>query len=228
MKSLVHHVRRASTLLLGVPSRASNDRLAKRAFMAFAKKRGLVYFANVDTRQNDAQVVRGITLGMSEGDAHHIFGTHDSYDIVAVQRRGELGSNHVWTVMEFDLHTAVPLPHIILGKKNEAKPLFESLLGIHRDMQVHEFAEPASHHRKFIKHFIMYAPPAHAPLIEHIISPELTNALVDHIHRIVIEIEGDSVYLSVDNPSLSVHYLDKMMHYGILFAKHIDQKMGAA
>jgi len=195
--------------------------------MAFAKKRKLVYFAHVDTRENDSQVVRGITLGMSVRDSHHLFGSHDGYDIICVQRQGEAGTNHLWTVMEFDLHTAVGLPHVMLGKKTEVQPLFESLLGIHRDLQIHEFDDTKNHHRKFTKHFVAYAPPAHAPLVEHIISPELTSSLVDHIHRIVIEIEGDSVYLSVDDPTLSVQYLDKMMHYGIQFAKHIDQRMGA-
>lgn len=227
MERFAHHLRRASSLLLGTPSKIANDRHAKRVFKNFANKRKLVYFGAIDTRQNDSQVVRGITLGLSSEDAHHVFGSHDSYDMSLVQRQGEVGTRQWWVVMEFDLHTAVNLPHILIGKKSEAQPLFESLLGIHRDLQVHEFAEPENHHHKFIKHFVAYAPPAHAPLVEHIISPELANALVDHIQHIVIEIEGDCIYLTVAEPTLSVQYLDKMMHYGIQFAKHIDQKMGA-
>lgn len=227
MKRVVHHLRRTSSLLIGAPSRLSKDIRDKRTFMEFAKKRRLVYFANIDTSANDSQVVRGITLGLSSGDKQHVFGTHDSYDMAVVQRQGETEGRY-WVVMQFDLHTAVSLPHMIIGKETEARPLFESLLGIHRDLQLHHFAEPGQHHSKFSNHFVTYAPPAHAPLVEYVVSPELTNALVDHIHHIVIEIEGDSVYLIVDNPSLSVQYLDKMMHYGIQFAKHIDEKMGAA
>lgn len=228
MGQMAEHLKRASSRLLGVPARATSDRHGKRAFMAFAKKRHLVYFSSIDTTQNDVQVVRGVTLGISSGDKHHVFGGHDGYDMAVVLRHGEPGTDHEWIVMQFDLHTAVNLPHMIIGKKAEAKILFESLLGIHRDLQMHEFAEPKSHHSKFIKHFVLYAPPAHAPTVEYVISPELTNALVDHVHRIVIEIEEDSVYLTVDRPSLSVQYIDKMMHYGIQFAKHIDEKMGAA
>lgn len=227
MKRVVHHLRRASSLLIGTPSRLSGDIRDKRTFAEFAKKRHLVYFGNIDTSANDSQVVRGITLGLSSGDKQHVFGTHDGYDMAVVQRQGET-EGRFWVVMQFDLHTAVSLPHMIIGKETEARPLFESLLGIHRDLQLHHFTEPEQHHSKFSTHFVTYAPPAHAPLVEYVVSPELTNALVDHIHRIVIEVEGDSVYLIVDNPSLSVQYLDKMMHYGIQFAKHIDEKMGAA
>jgi hypothetical protein len=227
MAKLTDHLQRASTLLLGTPSKLASDRHAKHVFTTFAKKRKLVYFSEVNTKKDDTHIVRGVTLGISGGDLRHLFGSHDGYDVMCVQRQGEAGTSHLWTVMEFDLHTAVSLPHVILGKKSEVEPLFHSLLGIHRDLQEHLFIEPKEHHRKFIKHFVTYAPPAHAPLVEHIISPELTNSLVDHIQRIVIEIEGDSIYLSVDNPVLSVGFLDKMMHYGILFAKHIDKKMGA-
>lgn len=228
MKRVVHHLKRASTLIIGTPSRLSSDLRDKRVFTAFAKKRKLVYFDTIDTRENNAQVIRGITLGLSTGDKQHMFGSHDGYDMGVVQRRSEVGTDRWWIVMQFDLHTAVALPHMIIGKEHEARPLFESLLGIHRDLQMHHFSEPNKHHGKFHKHFVIYSPPAHAPLVEHVISPELTNALVDHIHRIVIEVEGDSIYLSVDKPSLSVEYLDKMMHYGVQFAKHIDEKMGAA
>lgn len=228
MKRVVHHLRRASSLLIGTPSRLSNEIHDKRIFTAFAKKQHLVYFSSIDTSANDTQVVRGITLGLSSGDKQHMFGSHDGYDMAVVQRQGETGSGRCWLVMQFDLHTAVNLPHMIIGKETETRPLFESLLGIHRDLQLHLFADPQQHHGKFNKHFVTYASPAHAPLVEHVVSPELTNALVDHIQHIVIEIEGDSIYLIVDRPSLSVQYLDKMMHYGIQFAKHIDEKMGAA
>ena len=228
MKHVIHRVRRASSRLLGIPAKLTSHRHSKQVFTDFAKKRGLLYFDDFNANQDDSHVVRGITLGISSGDAHHVFGSHDGYDIVCVQRQGERDINHEWIVMAFDLHTAVNLPHILIGKKSEAQPLFESLLGIHRDLQIHEFTQPEVHSKKFIKHFISYTPPAHAQLVEHIISPELTNAVVDHIHNIVIEIEGEVVYLTVDKPSLSVEYLDKMMHYGILFAKHIDEKMGAA
>jgi hypothetical protein len=38
---------------------------------------------------------------------------------------------------------------MIIGKETEARPLFESLLGIHRDLQLHHFTEPEQHHSKF-------------------------------------------------------------------------------
>lgn len=227
MNHIVHHVRRVSSLIIGTPTRLANDKHAKYVFSTFAKKHRMVYFASVDKSQNDSDVVRGITLGLSKQDAHHVIGSHDGYDIACVLRVGEAKSGHQWVVMEFDLHTAVNLPHVLIGKTSEVKPLFESLGGIHRELQEHIFAQPDNHHPKFAKKFITYAPPAHAPLVEHIISPDLTSAVMNHIHKIVIEIDGDSVLLCVDRPTLSVQYLNKMMHYGVQFAKHIDEKMGS-
>jgi hypothetical protein len=228
MNRIVHHVRRVSSLVIGTPAKIANHRRSKYIFSAFAKKYGLVYFANVDTSKNDSHMVRGITLGMSKQDIHHVFGSHDGYDVMCVQRLGEYDSGHQWVVMQFDLHTAVSLPHILIGKTREIKPLFASVLGIHRDLQEHVFAQPDAHHPRFAKKFTTYAPPAHAPLVDHIVSPELTSAVMNHIHHIVIEIDGDSVYLCVEKPStLSVSYLNKMMHYGVQFAKHIDKEMGS-
>lgn len=228
MKSFSHHVRKASALIVGAPSRAAAEHQARKAFTGFAKRHKFVYFSKLNAHRDDTHVIRGITLGISAGDSNHIVGTHSGYDIVGVLRQNAVISNRSWVVMQFDLHTAVSLPHIIIGHQSEAKPLLDSLHGIHRDLREHLPSEVATHHAKFAKHYIVYAPPAHAPLVDHIVSTELTAAVVDRLGKIVIEIEGDSVYLCADNPTVNIHYLDKMMHYGIEFAKHIDTRMGAA
>lgn len=228
MKKIMHRVRRAKTRLITKPARIANERIARRVFKNFAKKHKLLYFAEVDNLHKESRIVRGLTLGLSKKDTHHAIGSHNSYDIACVYRYGKPETGYLWTVMEADLHTAVNLPHIIIGKKTEVKQLIGDLMGIHRHLSEHNFAQPDDHHTRFKRSFIAYASPAHASLVEHIISPELTNSLVDHLDKIVIEIEGDSIYLAVNNPRLSVAYLDKLMHYTLEFARHTDERMGAS
>lgn len=200
----------------------------KHGFMEFAKKRRFIYFdAAVDSSKRDLRAVKGFTLGLSSHDANYMVGSHDDYDIMCVQRQSNSGAKHVWTVMAFELHTAVYLPHILLGKKSQVEPLYNSLPGMKEGLEVHEFTK-SEHRGAFSVHFIAYAPPAYNSTIEHVISPELTNAVVDHIQHVVIEVIEDTVYLATDHLAVSAVYLDKIMHYGIQFARHIDEKMGAA
>lgn len=232
MTKLSHHVRKA-TQIIGSATAITRARQDKRMITQFAKKAGLVYFGSISIQSNDSRLVRGVTLSTSYNDSHYCFGAHDGYDIVCVQRLaqvrtpGQASAKHRWFIMEFDLHTATALPHILIGRRDQANALYATMLSVQRDMQPHAFAAPDGHHKDFSRHFVTFAPPAHAPMVEFIVSPELTGAIVSHFKNLIIEVEGDSVYLLVDNPPLTVGYLNKMMHYGLQFAKHIDERVGA-
>lgn len=233
MTPLRHHLKRASEIIGASPLVATKDRQTKHIITQFARRAGLVYFGTITVKENDSRLVRGVTLGSGHRDAHYCFGVHDSYDIVCVQRLsettfpGKKSVSHEWYIMEFDLHAAVPLPHILVGRKDSNGSLYDNLLATHRDMQPHEFAEPNLHHKDYSKEYVTYAPPAHAPMVEFILSPEFTSAIVGHFKNLLIEIEDDSLYLLVDKPKLSEAFLNKMMHYGLQVAKHIDERVGA-
>lgn len=226
MKSITHHLRNAALSLTGSGQ-------TKRVMMQFARKSGLIYFGAIDSAENGDHLIRGITLTMPGKDSHYSFGSHDSYDIACVQRVGvanfpdRKSTNHSWVVMQFDLHTASPLPHVLIGRRDQAQLLYASLLSIQREMSEHVFAEPDSHHKNFAKQFITLASPAHAGLVEHVVSPEFTSAIVGHFKNLMIEIEDDSLYLFIDDPRPTLQSLDKMLHYGLVCAKHVDERMGA-
>ena len=232
MASISHHVKKASQLL-GSATAVTKARQEKRTITQFAKKAGLVYFGSISVQSNDSRLVRGVTLSTSYNDAHYCFGVHDGYDIVCVRRLsqvrtpGQPSAKHRWFIMEFDLHTATALPHILIGRREQANAMYANMLSVQRDMQPHAFADPEGHHKDFSRNFVTFAPPAHSSMVEFIVSPDLTSAITSHFKQLMIEVEGDSVYLLVDNPTLSVGFLNKMMHYGIQFAKHIDERVGA-
>lgn len=233
MSQLKHHLKKASDLF-GASTRLTKDKQTKHVMTQFARRAGLVYFGSMGVETNDSRLVRGATLTTDHKDAHYCFGAHDSYDIVCVQRQaqvtfpGKKSTSHTWLVMEFDLHTAVPLPHILIGRKDQAELIYDNMLATQRDMLLHVFSSPDMHHKDYDKHYATYAPPAHAPMVEFIVSPEFTSAIVGHFKHLMIEIEGDSIYLFVDQSKLSVDFLNKMMHYGLLVARHIDERMGAS
>jgi hypothetical protein len=232
MTNISRHVKKASEFI-GSATALTKTRQEKRTIIQFAKKAGLVYFGSISVQSNDSRLVRGVTLSTSYNDSHYCFGAHDGYDIVCVQRLaqvrapGQPSTKHRWFIMEFDLHTATALPHIVIGRRDQANLLYANMLSVQRDMQPHAFADPDGHHKDFARHFVTFAPPAHAPMVEFIVSPELTSAIVNHFKHLMIEVEGDSVYLLVDNPTITMGFLNKMMHYGIQFAKHIDERVGA-
>lgn len=232
MSALKHHLKKASQLL-GASTRLTRDSQAKHVMTQFARKAGLVYFGSITVETNDSRLVRGVTLAPGHRDAHYCFGAHDGYDIVCVQRQsesvfpGKKSTSHTWTIMEFDLHTPTALPHIVIGRKDQAQLIYDNLLATQRDMQPHVFNSPDSHKEAYSKHYITYAPPAHAPMVDFIVSPEFTSAIVGHFKHLMIEIEGDNVYLFVDQAKPNVAFLNKMMHYGLLVAKHIDERVGA-
>lgn len=225
---LVHRVRHASSRLIGVPSMYTYDRRVKSTFTEFAKQHKLLYFDSFDTSDNDAHVVRGMTLGLSSQDTHCLIGASGNYDLVCVYRQDKTVPEHFWTIMAFDLHTAVNLPHILIGQKAKAKSLFDSQLGIHRDMQPYEFERPEEHSKKFIKRFSVYSPPAYARVVEHIITPELSGTLMERLPDALLEVESDTVYVMADYVSLTAEYLENLLQTGIIIANQIDKQMGNA
>ncbi len=232
MNRLVGHIKKASALI-GVTTRLTKDLQAKRIMVQFTNKTGLLYFGEINTQDNDSRLVRGITLATGYRDTNYCFGAHDSYDIAVVQRLGQVevpdrqSDSHRWLIMQFDLHTATSLPHILISRRSAAEAMYANFLDVNRDMLEHVFASPDDHHEQFTKQFVTFAPPAHAPTVEHIVSPEFTSAIVGHFKHLMIEIEGDSVYLFVDDPVITTPFLNKMLHYGLQFAKHIDERVGA-
>lgn len=234
MSPLRHHLKKASDFISTSPLIATKDRQTKHAITQFAKKAGLVYFGSITIETNDSRLVRGATLASGYKDAHYCFGVHDGYDIVCVQRQaqskfpGKKSTLHSWMIMEFDLHSATPLPHILIGRKGQAELLYDNLLATQRDMQPHVFSAPETHNKEYSRQYVTYSPPVHAPMVDFILSPEFTSAIVGHFKHLMIEIEGDSLYLMVDQTKLSVPFLDKMMHYGLQVAKHIDERVGAS
>lgn len=233
MSPLGHQFKKASGFFRASPLIATKDYQTKYAFLQFAKKSGLVYFGSTAASTDGSRLVRGVTLTSKHTDAHYCLGVHDGYDIACVQRSGEMSfpgkksTKHSWIIMEFDLHSASPLPHILIGRKNEAELLYDNMLTINRDMQEHIFSTPDQHKKEYIKQYATYSPPAYAHMVEFVISPEFSSAIVSHFKNLLIEIEGDNIYLFIDQPKPTAAFLNKMMHYGLMVAKHIDERLGA-
>lgn len=233
MSPIRHHIKRAAEVLRASPLVATRDHQTKHAVMQFAKKAGLVYFGSASLSAGDTRLVGGVTLASVHKDAHYCLGAHDGYDITCVQRLsdvsfpGKKSVQHAWVVMQFDLHSASPLPHVLIGRKDQAQLVYDNFLEIHRDMQPHVFSVPDEHKKEYVNQYVTYSPPAHAHTVDFLLSPEFTSAVVGHFKNMMIEVEGDSLYLFVDHARPSAAFLNKMMHYGLLVARHIDERMGA-
>ena len=111
MKS-IKHIARNSLHNLG-------DAATKRAIKQFTTKYHFVYFGHVDPREDEYELVRGITVSTTHTDNHYTVGSYNSHDIILVERRntlsfpGKQDSTYRWLIMQIDLKRT-GLPHVFI------------------------------------------------------------------------------------------------------------------
>lgn len=223
MASFVHK-QPASSRLGGEPSAVNeND---KEVLLKFAKHYGLEYF---DTKQSAAQdetsLVRSATLDITQVDLAYLFGAYKDYDITCVWRLAKPSTDSFWITMAFSLHTAVYLPHVMIGEQDDLK-LFLAGTGAN-GLRLHGFSAfetKGQAHRQVA----IYAPNTFSSTVEHIISPKLVAALLEAAPHAVIEVAEDTVCVSVDSRKLKSGLLMALMEHGLQLARYIDKKMGAS
>lgn len=70
------------------PVRVIRSRFHSKLFRDFADKLGFVYFGFVDQRDDEHQLIRGLTLSTTHRDDNYCVGTYHSYDIAFCEQVG--------------------------------------------------------------------------------------------------------------------------------------------
>lgn len=196
----------------------------------FAKKHGLVYFHTVTTDTDDAPVIRGSTATHDQIDSNFCIGTHSGYDMALIERSADIAyrnfdtSFHRWYVLEIDLKHAHGLPFTFIGTKQQTKAHYARVLTSHRGVaHVHMPSYDSAH--PFNAHYAVIAPPNELPRIQTLLDTPTIDRMSSHAYPFAVEIEDDTMIVITDAQKPSEQLLDKLLHYGLWLAKHIDETM---
>jgi hypothetical protein len=213
------------------PSSVIQSRLYKRNFMHFADKVGMVYFGYVNQRNDDHNLVRGLTVSAKHRDNHYCVGSYDDYDISLVERTdiirhpGTSPKAHDWIIMTFDLHRAVDLPHLFLGLHTHGDAFYAQFFTKYAHLSQVPLSPSGGYDHGFLKRYALYAVPSQALSAERLFSPQVTKAIHESFGGLTIEINEGCLYLYAEHQRPSTALLERMLKYGIWLAKTLDQQV---
>lgn len=199
----------------------------RRSIMKFAEHHGLIYFANNRSASLSVPIVRGVTSSIDQRDVNICIGTHNTYDIVFLERFATVShpeypsTKHHWHILSFDLHSHSNLPFVFIGTKQQSKTFYANLFTTKREARQLEpsFFEVSKH---FNAHYTIVASPAEQLLLTQLLTAPITATMAKYQHPFAIEIQDDTLSVITDSRQASEASLSKMLHYGLWLAAHID------
>jgi hypothetical protein len=213
-----------------VPAKVLQSRLHKRVFMQFAEKAGLVYFGYVDQRSDEHRLVRGLTVSATHKDNHYCIGSFKNYDITLVERTDTIrfpGKPHAtqdWTIMVFDLHSVMDLPHVFIGLHTHSDTFYAHLFTKFATLAKAPLGTFSGYPREFINRYVIYTEPAQLPMVEHLFGRETAKAIAEHFGGLTVEIADGCLYLYAWHQRPTTAFLTKMLQNGVWLASIIDER----
>lgn len=198
----------------------------KRIINNFCDDYGLVYFGSVSQREDDHQIVRGLTVSNAHKDSHYCIGSNDGYDVIFVERSDTILTNnrHVWHIMEIDLKLAKDLPHIFIGSPTHGMGFHTLLKTKYPYLSCAPLGAFGKHSTEFTDFFYMFTRPDQWVMAERIFTPDITETVGKHFRGLVLEIAKDSLFVYSEKPYLTPQLLTTMLTNGIWLARMIDTK----
>lgn len=212
-----------------LPSSSTSAR--RKAAVAFAKQHKFAYFHKVDPEKEPTHLVRGSTSMPDEEDVNICIGTHNHYDIVLLERSGTIAfedygsSQHRWYVLQIDLKHASGLPFAFIGTKQQTRAYYARLLTKYRQLYHLVIDSKAEGNLSFHGKYVVLASPSNAHLMTRLLNKDMIDAIVGHNFPFAVEIEGDSLMIITEAAKPNQQLLNRLLHYGLWFAKEIDEKL---
>jgi hypothetical protein len=206
---------------------AIGDLATKRVIKQFATKYHLVYFGGVDAREDEHQLVRGVTVSTSHMDNHYTVGTLQGRDIILVQRRntltfpGKPDGQYKWLIMQFDLERT-NLPHIFIDAHHHDELFYANLfLALPQFQDIS--AQFANHDAAFRKHCKVFGFPHEYEAATLLLHPEVTKALAQ-FNQFDYEIVEDRLYVYASSGVATMTVMQDMLRVGLWLADVLDGK----
>lgn len=202
------------------------DAASKKVIKQFDAKYNLVYFGYVDPRQDDHELVRGITASAYHTDNHYSVGVINGHDVTLVERRNTLSfpgkpdSSYRWLIMQFDLKGG-HLPHIFIDAHHHDETFFANLFIAFSHF---EDTTPAiaRHSQQFAQHFKVFTPHTTLGDALHVLNGAITTTLAHHFKQFDYEIKDDQLFIYASNTVLTPLILNEMLRAGLWLAGQLN------
>lgn len=217
------------TAKLSAAFRGSSQR--RKAVVHFAKKHDLIYFRTAHPDGGETPVLRGTSVSADQADANFCIGSHAGYDMAFVERLASVAfegyetTMHRWYVLQIDLKQAHDLPFVFVGTKQQPKAYYARVLTSHRDARYLTLGETTEKSSLFHATYALLASPAHLHVLHALFTNEVVESVATYKYPFAVEIEGDSVIIMTEAVKPSEQLLDRLLHYGLWFAKEIDKRL---
>ena len=217
MKS-IKHMARTSLHNLG-------DAATKRVIKQFTTKYHFVYFGHVDPREDEYELVRGITVSTTHTDNHYTVGSYNSHDIILVERRNTLSfpgkpdSTYRWLIMQIDLKRT-GLPHVFVDCHHHDAVFYANAFVAHINMQDlgTYFADMS---QAFNQHCRIFASAANYAAVRALVQPAIAEGLAQ-FHQFDFEFFDDRVLVYASNNMATPQMLDDMLRVGVWLAENFN------
>lgn len=213
-----------------VATKAMQSRMHKRTFKQFASKLGFVYFGYVDQRNDEHNLVRGLTVSTKHHDNHYCIGSYSDYDVTLVERSdtirfpGKPAKAHNWVIMVFDLHRSVDLPHIFLGLKTHSEAFYAQFFTKFSHFSAVNLGTEHPYDADFMRRYTMYTKPEQALSAERLINQPIAKRINERFGNLSIEISENCLFLYAENQRPTTVLLDTMLSRGIWLAQTLDRQ----
>lgn len=203
---------------------ALRDLTTKGLIKQFAAKHALVYFGYVDARDDEHQLVRGVTLSTQHTDNHYSVGTFQNYDIVFVERRnvvrfpGKQEETYAWHIMSLDLKHGA-FPHIFIDTNHHGPAFYANLALTNPKLQNLPInLEGVASGTRILASLEAYQD------ILRLLSPQITSTLTQDFKHFDYEITGDQLFVYACNQQTTPALLADMLRIGVWLADRLQQK----
>lgn len=218
MKSLKHIARRSLNSLSGGGS--------KRVIKQFADKYHLVYFGHVDPHEDEYELVRGLTVSTTHVDNYYTVGSHNSHDIILVERQNTLtypnkpDKSYRWLIMQIDLKHG-DLPHTFIDSKRHDAVFYANMF-----MSKHNLQDMTSYFSGvsalFAQKCRLFAAPTQYMQVGEMLQPNIAETIARHFNQFDYEFLEDRVLVYASNRKATLPLLEDMLRIGTWLAEEFN------
>lgn len=217
-RKLMHHATRTAHHFK--PSTIHDSRRKRNTYQYFTEQNGFVYFGYVDHRDDDHNVIRGLTATSTRKDAHYSVGSQNGYDIAFVERKI---TSHTWTVLDITLKNAADYPHIFIGTGHHSERFYAHLFFKFRHLRQVPIGTYEIYDPQFTDHYRMFSSPSSFLDTERLFPNKLAKIIGSHFRPLAIEIAHGHLYIYADNQRVTQGLLQTMLQNGLWLAEELDK-----
>ena len=199
---------------------------AKHTIHQFANKFNLVYFGHVNPRDDDYELVRGVTVSTTHVDSHYTVGTIEGRDVILVERGNKLHFpgkkpvHYTWLILQVDLQRC-GLPHVFIDVRQQDETFYSALF-----TKLPQFKDItqifAGRDDALVRHGVVFGYPQHYAEIGAMLPPNITAPLVHEFKQFDYEIHGDKLYVYASKTRPNLPVLQDMVRVGLWLADQLE------